>query len=219
MLAITHFKKSYNSHLVIQVDELIIHEGIHWFRGINGSGKSTFFKSVAGLLPFEGTVVLENQYDIRKNPVEYRLRVNYAEAEPIYPDYLTGKDLIDFIADAKKSSKVQVEKLISALQINDFVGNQVGTYSSGMLKKLSLVLAFLGNPKIIMLDEPLVTIDTQAVTNMYALIKEYRSEGVTFLLSSHQDFKFEELQIDKTYLVQNQTVTELSNEKSIKQTT
>jgi ABC-2 type transport system ATP-binding protein len=219
MLAITHFKKSYNSHLVIQVDELIIHEGIHWFRGINGSGKSTFFKSVAGLLPFEGTVVLENQYDIRKNPVEYRLRVNYAEAEPIYPDYLTGKDLIVFIADAKKSPKVQVEKLISALQINDFVGNQVGTYSSGMLKKLSLVLAFLGNPKIIMLDEPLVTIDTQAVTNMYALIKEYRSEGVTFLLSSHQDFKFEELQIDKTYLVQNQTVTELSNEKSIKQTT
>lgn len=207
MLAITHFKKSYNSHLIIQIDELIINEGIHWFRGINGSGKSTFFKSIAGLLPFEGNIVLENQYDIRKNSVEYRLRVNYAEAEPIYPDYLTGKDLIVFVAEAKKSTKGQIEMLIDALQINDFAGNQVGTYSSGMLKKLSLVLAFLGNPKIIILDEPLVTIDTQAVANMYAMIKEYRSRGVSFLLSSHQDFKFEELQIDKTYLVHNQTIS------------
>jgi ABC-2 type transport system ATP-binding protein len=209
MLFIKNFRKSYNSHLIILLDELVINDGIHWFRGVNGSGKSTFFKSIAGLLPFEGEVVLENQFDIRKNPVEYRLRVNYAEAEPIYPDYLTGKDLITFVADAKKSPKGQVEKLIETLQINDFIGNQVGTYSSGMLKKLSLVLAFIGNPKIIMLDEPLVTIDTQAVANMYQLIKEYRNQGVTFLLSSHQDFKFDELTIDKTYLVQNQTIIEL----------
>jgi ABC-2 type transport system ATP-binding protein len=209
MLFIKNFRKSYNSHLIILLDELVINDGIHWFRGVNGSGKSTFFKSIAGLLPFEGEVVLENQFDIRKNPVEYRLRVNYAEAEPIYPDYLTGKDLITFVADAKKSPKGQVEKLIETLQINDFIGNQVGTYSSGMLKKLSLVLAFIGNPKIIMLDEPLVTIDTQAVANMYKLIKEYRSQGITFLLSSHQDFKFDELSIDRTYLVQNQTIIEL----------
>ncbi len=206
MLKISNFHKSYNSHLIIELKNLQINEGIHWFRGVNGSGKSTFFRSVAGLLPFEGEILLNNQFDIRKNAVEYRLRVNYAEAEPVYPDYLTGKDLIEFIADAKKTSKGQVEKLIETLQINDFVGNQVGTYSSGMLKKLSLVLAFLGNPTIIMLDEPLVTIDTQAVANMYALIKEYRNQGVSFLLSSHQDFRFDELHIDQTYLVQNQTI-------------
>lgn len=206
MLTISNFKKSYNYHLIVQIDKLEIEPGIHWFRGVNGSGKSTFFKSVAGLLPFEGQIVLQDKFDIRKNGVDYRLRVNYAEAEPLYPDYLTGKDLIKFIADAKKSPKGQTEKLIEALQIGDFVANQVGTYSSGMLKKLSLVLAFLGNPSIIMLDEPLVTIDTQAVANMYAIIKEYQQKGVTFLLSSHQDFKFDELSIKQTYLVKDKTI-------------
>lgn len=206
MLTINDFKKSYNTHLIVQIDKLEIGPGIHWFRGVNGSGKSTFFKSVAGLLPFEGQIVLENRYDIRKNAVEYRQRVNYAEAEPLYPDYLTGKDLIKFIADAKKSPDGQTEKLIEALQIGDFVANQVGTYSSGMLKKLSLLLAFLGNPSIIMLDEPLITIDVQAVANMYALINEYQQMGVTFLLSSHQDFRFDELNITQTYLVKDKTI-------------
>lgn len=206
MLTISDFKKSYNTHLIVQIDRLEISDGIHWFRGVNGSGKSTFFKSVAGLLPFEGQIVLQDKFDIRKNAVEYRLRVNYAEAEPIYPDYLTGKDLINFIAAAKKSPKGQTERLIEALQIGDFISTQVGTYSSGMLKKLSLVLAFLGNPAIVMLDEPLVTIDTQAVSNMYLLIKEYQKQGVTFLLSSHQDFKFEELAITQTYIVRDKTI-------------
>lgn len=206
MLTINDFKKSYNTHLIVQIDKLEIGPGIHWFRGVNGSGKSTFFKSVAGLLPFEGQIVLEDRYDIRKNAVDYRLRVNYAEAEPLYPDYLTGKDLIKFIADAKKSPNGQTEKLIEALQIGDFVANQVGTYSSGMLKKLSLVLAFLGNPSIIMLDEPLITIDVQAVANMYSLINEYQQMGVTFLLSSHQDFRFDELNITQTYLVKDKTI-------------
>jgi ABC-2 type transport system ATP-binding protein len=79
-----------------------------------------------------------------------------------------------------------------------------------MLKKISLLSAFLGKPSLIMLDEPLITIDDHSVQIVYELVKEYAEKlGVSFLLSSHQDFRFEKLAIKNMYLVQNKTITQL----------
>jgi ABC-2 type transport system ATP-binding protein len=214
MLQISNFKKYYGQNLALEVENLIIPAGIHWFKGINGSGKSTFFKCLAGMLPFEGEIILEdsenileNILDIRKDAVEYRLRVNYSEAEPLFPDFLRGSDLLNFIAEAKRADAAQISQLIDTLQVSDYLENPIGTYSSGMLKKFSLLLAFLGKPKLIMLDEPLITIDTAAVQRVYDLIKHYHHDlGVSFLLSSHQDFKFEQLKIDSTFLVENRKI-------------
>ncbi len=77
-------------------------------------------------------------------------------------------------------------------------------------KKISLLSAFLGKPTLIMLDEPLITIDDRSVQIIYELVKEYaEKQGVSFLLSSHQDFRFEKLAIKNMYLIQNQTITQL----------
>jgi ABC-2 type transport system ATP-binding protein len=209
MLKIKNFSKTYNNHTIIAVENLEIPEGIHWFKGINGSGKSTFFRSVAGIIPFEGNISWNN-LDIRKNAIAYRMEVNMSEAEPSYPDYLTGFDLLTFIAEAKKASSEQLAHLAEVLGVNVYWKTPIGTYSSGMLKKVSLLTAFLGKPKLIMLDEPLITIDDRSVQIVYELVKEYAEKhGVSFLLSSHQDFRFEKLAIKNMYLVQNQTITQL----------
>jgi ABC-2 type transport system ATP-binding protein len=208
MLNVQNFSKSYNNHTIIAVESLVIPEGIHWFKGINGSGKSTFFRSVAGIIPFDGTISW-NDLDIRKNDVAYRIQVNMSEAEPLYPDYLSGYDLVKFIAEAKKADDQQLNHLATVLGVDVYWKTPMGTYSSGMLKKISLLTAFLGNPKLIMLDEPLITIDVRSVQIVYELVKEYSEQrGVSFLLSSHQDFIFEKLHIGNTYLVQNQTITQ-----------
>jgi ABC-2 type transport system ATP-binding protein len=208
MLNVQNFSKSYNNHTIIAVESLVIPEGIHWFKGINGSGKSTFFRSVAGIIPFDGTISW-NDLDIRKNDVAYRIQVNMSEAEPLYPDYLSGYDLVKFIAEAKKADDQQLNHLATVLGVDVYWKTPMGTYSSGMLKKISLLTAFLGNPKLIMLDEPLITIDVRSVQIVYELVKEYSEQrGVSFLLSSHQDFIFEKLNIGNTYLVQNQTITQ-----------
>jgi ABC-2 type transport system ATP-binding protein len=209
MLKIQNFSKSYTHHTIIAVENLEIPEGIHWFKGINGSGKSTFFRSVAGIIPFEGNISWNN-LDIRKNAVAYRMEVNMSEAEPQYPDYLTSFDLLTFIAEAKKASPQQLTHLAEVLGVNVYWKTPIGTYSSGMLKKVSLLTAFLGKPKLIMLDEPLITIDDRSVQIVYELVKEYSEKlGVSFLLSSHQDFRFEKLAIKNMYLVQNKTITQL----------
>jgi ABC-2 type transport system ATP-binding protein len=206
MLHIKNFRKEYAGYLAISVPDLLFENGIFWVKGANGSGKSTLFKSIAGLQPYEGEIILNNEINQRESPIAYRKLVNYAEAEPIYHNYLSGVDLISFVAEAKKAPQDQVTQLIQMLEIESFIKNQTGSYSSGMLKKLSLVLGFLGNPQLVILDEPLITLDTKATAKIAQLILEYHERGVGFLISSHQSKEIDELPIKAQYLVENQSI-------------
>jgi ABC-2 type transport system ATP-binding protein len=115
--------------------------------------------------------------------------VNYAEAEPLYPSFLTGLDLVQLYERAKKPVEGQVDELLQLLHVEEYVAQPLGTYSSGMMKKLSIILAFIGQPKMILLDEPLVTVDDASVPVILQLIRDYHeNKGVTFLLTSHQAF-------------------------------
>lgn len=211
MLQINNLQKSYGGHLVLQVPSLYLSEGIYWFKGANGSGKTTFFRTLAGMLPFVGEIKLD-EWDIRKEAVQYRLHINYGEAEPDYPEFLTANDLIQFVATAKKATTIQVGNLIDALGIAPFLYQPTGTYSSGMLKKTSLALAFLGRPKVIILDEPLITIDDATVQHVYELVRDAHAQGVSFLLSSHQDFRFDALPIQQLFEVRERGIKPLQGD-------
>ena len=202
VLSLTNLHKSYGNHEVLAIPEWKIEEGIYWIQGENGAGKSTLFRTLAGMLPYEGTLVLDERYDLRKEPVEYRLWLNLGEAEPLYPAFLTPADLLTFVAEAKRSPAGQVQELVKALGIN-FLDQTMGACSSGMVKKTSLALAFLGEPRVIILDEPLITIDQEARSNLFGLIHNYRARGVTFLLSSHQPFEEHNLPVTASYALQN----------------
>lgn len=139
------------------------------------------------MIPFEGEVEIDG-VNLRKQPTEYRRLVNYVEAEPLYPPFLTGLDLISFFSTTRKAKKEEVDQLIQKFNIQSFIKTPIGTYSSGMVKKLSLVLAFIGQPKYILLDEPLVTIDKDTVPILYELIQAYSAKGLSFIFTSHQAF-------------------------------
>ena len=185
MLRVQNYKKHYGSFLVLQIPELILEEGIYWFKGVNGAGKTTLLKSIAGLIPFDGEVFVHG-FSIRSQRRDYLKIVNYAEAEPLYPAFLTGKDLVDFYLKSKDGSLEPVNEMISAFGMSSYLKNQVGTYSNGMAKKLSLLLAFIGHPKLILLDEPFITLDVEAVAFLHQYIKQFYSSGVSFYITSHQ---------------------------------
>ncbi|WP_421827668.1 ABC transporter ATP-binding protein [Larkinella sp.] len=210
MLTVRNFRKEYHNRLVLAIPQTDFPAGIHWLKGRNGSGKTTFFRSVAGLLPFEGNLVLDEKYDIRQQPVAYRLRVNYGEAEPLYPQFLTAWELIRWVATTKQAPTQQIDELIDLFGIRDFIKTPIGTYSSGMLKKTSLVLAFLGKPSLILLDEPLITLDHATTKAVIDRIRQSREQGISFLLSSHQDVDASELPVDSVWIVQNQTLEPIS---------
>ena len=203
MLVVKNFSKRYGAELVLSADGFICRPGVHLIKGENGSGKTTFFKSLAGILPCEGEIQI-HQTSLRDDALAYRYLVNFAEAEPLYPGFLTAKDLIRFIGKIKKASSQQEQKYTKELGVDTFFEKSCDTYSSGMLKKLSLVLAFLGDPKMIILDEPLITLDEQTRLKLFQLISE-KNETI-FLISSHQPVESQYISVDSTFKIHQKTL-------------
>lgn len=211
MLQFQNFKKSYGNYPALKIENLQLQAGIYWVKGVNGSGKSTLLKSIAGILAFDGDILIDDSISIKKQPVAYRKLVNFAEAEPVFPDFLTGAEMIALFADAKDAPAGQAEQYIKSMGMQNFADRPVGTYSSGMMKKLSLLLSFLGKPKLILLDEPLITIDTASLAILNTWIRErHEKEGTSFLLSSHQILENGSLPISGELLVEDQTLKFIS---------
>ncbi len=206
MLQFRKVEKYYGAHLALTVPDLDLQKGMYWIQGENGSGKTTFLKMLAGLHPFKGEIFLATgeqgltesnskektsakSLSILKDRNEFLKKMNYAEAEPLYPPFLTAKDLVELYGATKKADIDAAKQQLEELHILDAYLQPVGTYSSGMVKKLSLVLAFMGNPDWILLDEPLITIDVAAVELVCKWINDWHArKGISFLISSHQSF-------------------------------
>jgi ABC-2 type transport system ATP-binding protein len=207
MLTIRNFQKSYPPNdPVLTIPALELGPGVHYFRGGNGAGKSTFLRSVAGLMPCTGEIRLDD-LDISRDPVAYRLRVSYAEAEPLYPDFLTARDLSAFVGRARQAPPGQPNELANWLGMNDFRHKPTGTYSSGMLKKTALLLALLGRPEVLLLDEPFTTLDAETTARLIAYLRQQLTDGLTLLLTSHQDLTPTGLPLTATWRVANATIT------------
>lgn len=186
MLQLTNFSKSYHGRAVLRIESFTFPAGSYWVQGANGSGKSTLLKAIAGVLPFAGDILLAGQWSVKQQAGAYRLRVNFAEAEPVFPTFLTGRELLHLFRTAKNGPPHQEDFYLESLGMTAYIHEPVGTYSSGMLKKLSLVLAFLGQPICIVLDEPLTTLDAAAIPVLCAwMVRQQAQQGTSFLLSSH----------------------------------
>jgi ABC-2 type transport system ATP-binding protein len=207
MLQLEKIKKFYNVHLVLQIPFLQLDKGIYWLKGANGSGKTTLLKMIAGLLPFEGDILF-NDISIKTQSLAYRQNVSWAEAEPLFPEFMSGMDLLLLYRNIRKAPQQEIDKLIEIFGLTTYVNNPTGTYSEGMRKKLSLALAFIGDPALIALDEPFITLDPGSIVLVRNIILEtHKNKGTTFLMSSHQELNMELLGIGKELTVNNQTVS------------
>ena len=201
-LELTNYKKFFSERLILEIPELSLGHGIYWIKGDNGSGKSTLFKSIGGLISFHGTIRF-NELSCKRDYQHYRQIVSYSEAEPTYPDFLSLRDLIAFYSKTLRAQKEHVAELIQQFNPLSFLNNPVSTYSSGMLKKTGLLLAFIGNPQLIILDEPFITIDKKTTQVLEKLILDRYQAGATFLISSHMPEGALQLPITKTYWVKD----------------
>ncbi len=189
MLQFKQVEKYYGKHLALSIPTLDVQKGLYWVQGENGSGKTTLLKMVAGLHPFKGEIY-RDQINIKKERTLFLRGVNYAEAEPLYPTFLTAKDLVTLYCGTRKVATTKALEQLEQLHISHAYQQEIGTYSSGMIKKLSLVLAFIGNPSWIMLDEPLITMDVAAVDTVSNWINQLVEQAqVSFLITSHQLFQ------------------------------
>jgi ABC-2 type transport system ATP-binding protein len=197
MLQFENVYKTYNDQPVLEISSLKLERNIYWLQGINGSGKTTLLSILAGMIPFKGKIMLDG-VNLQQSPLTYRRLISFAEAEPLYPAFITGSELVRFYQDIRKADITQTDMLVNLFRMHRFLSMPIGTYSSGMVKKLSLLLAFIGKPTLILLDEPLATLDEGSVHTLPELISAYHKEFKTsFIFSSHQPFNSYSLSINK----------------------
>jgi len=192
--------------MVLQIDNFNLERSIYWLTGINGSGKTTLMQMMAGMIPFQGDIKLGDIH-LRQQPISYRRLVNFAEAEPMYPGFISGIELVKFYQDVRNADATQTDMLIYLFKMKDFISHSISRYSSGMVKKLSLLLAFIGKPSLILLDEPLATLDETAIQILPELMNAYYKEFKTCIIfSSHQNFNMQVLTKPNKILIRDQTL-------------
>ena len=156
--------------------------------GANGSGKSTLLRVIAGLLPMNTGDVLIAGHGIRSAPMLARAHLGFAVDPALLPDALQGWQCLELFAAARGLDRVPpaTMALAQSLQLADVLYAQVARYSLGMRQKLSLCLALLGEPPLIVLDESLSGLDPLSVYTMkQALLDLVQTKRCAVILATH----------------------------------
>ena len=190
--------KRYGSLTAVNKLDLKVAEGtIHGFLGPNGAGKSTTIKILVGLLrPDEGTVNVLG-HEIRADDADSRLRIGYMPELPKFPKHLKGAELLDIYGRMygleTQQRKEQIPKLIDLVGLKGRETDLIGKYSKGMQQRIGIAQALLGNPRLVILDEPSLGLDPVGMVEVRELVKDIAKEGMTVLMSSHLLFEVEQV--------------------------
>ena len=154
--------------------------------GHNGAGKSTLFKLVLGLItPSQGRIQVNgctvNGPDFRTT----RRALGYLPENLVLYDNLTGLETLRFFARLKGAPQTQCAALLDRVGLTRAGGRAVREYSKGMRQRLGFAQALLGDPQLLLLDEPTTGLDPSAIRDFYDQLDLLRSQGVTLVISSH----------------------------------
>lgn len=186
MIELKNVTKKYGEFTAVNDVSFKIEKGeIVGFLGQNGAGKTTTMKMITGLAePTEGEIFIDGEKITRNS----RKKIGYMpENTPLYQD-LTVKEFINYMAELKclkkQERKDQVEKLINDLSLADVQNKLIRNISRGYKQRVSMAGALVGNPEILILDEPTVGLDPKQIIEIRNLIKSLRKNHTVFL-SSH----------------------------------
>ncbi|NLK43150.1 MAG: ABC transporter ATP-binding protein [Tissierellia bacterium] len=192
MLRLNNISKTYGKGTIKAVDNvnLDIKKGeIFGFLGPNGAGKTTTIKMIVGLLkPDEGTITLDN-VNVWEEPLKAKSMISFVPDNPEIYDRLKGIEYLNFIADmygvSKEERRKKMDYYLELFNIKDAVGDIIASYSHGMKQKIVLTSALLNDPKLFILDEPMVGLDPKSAFNLKEVMRKMCDEGKTVFFSTH----------------------------------
>ncbi|MGG7096764.1 ABC transporter ATP-binding protein [Clostridium sardiniense] len=193
MLKITNLTKSFKKIPVVKDISFNIKPGeVCVLAGPNGAGKSTTIKSIAGLLRYDGEILINGEFN--KSPKGKKYFSYVPELPGLYP-LLTIREHIHFIARAYgiKDYEDYANYLFDLFDLEDKLDKLGSELSKGMQQKVSLCTALITNPKLILLDEPMIGLDPKAIKELKNLILKLKDSGTTILISTHLLSSVEEL--------------------------
>lgn len=184
MLEVRNLTKKYDKYVAVDNVSFTIESGrTGIILGPNGAGKSTIIKSIAGLLRFDGAILIQG---ILSHQQEAKKNFGYVPEIPYLYEFLTVEEHIDFMMKAYGIEDHEYKEfLLKRFELDDKKEKLGKELSKGMMQKVSLCCALIIKPKVIMFDEPMVGLDPKAIKELKEMIKELKAEGVTILISTH----------------------------------
>lgn len=189
MIRVSHLTKRYGDNLAVSDLSFTIEAGhIYGFLGPNGAGKSTVMNMIAGCLAASEGQVLIDGHDIFEDSIEAKRCIGYLpELPPVYLD-MTPREYLRFVAEAKGLSRTSIPSQIATVMektdITSVADRLCRNLSKGYRQRVGISQVLLGNPKVIILDEPTVGLDPKQIIDIRYLIRELGREH-TVILSSH----------------------------------
>jgi len=191
MLEVVEVTKKYKDTLANDHLSFTINDGqLGVLLGPNGAGKSTIIKSIAGLLRYEGKILIDG---IPNKEMDAKRILGYVPEIPALYDTLTVEEHLEFIRRAYKYEGEDIgSSLLERFELSDKRKKLGKDLSKGMQQKLSICCALSHDPKVIIFDEPMVGLDPHAIKELKLLFNELRKKGKTVLVSTHMIDTIEE---------------------------
>jgi len=190
LIKITELTKRYGGYTAVDNLSLNVARGeLFGFLGPNGAGKTTTIKMMTGILkPSAGTIEICD-LDIVKHPQQAKLKIGYIPDDPFLYDRLSGREYLEFVGGLFRMSdsliKERSEELFSTFNMTGWVDKKCEEYSHGMRQKIVFCAAFLHQPEVLIIDEPVVGLDPQSTKLLKDQLKYYAKKGTTVFVSTH----------------------------------
>lgn len=190
VIEIRNMTKLFGETLAVDNLTLTISQGEFFsILGPNGAGKTTTLKIVTGLLrPTEGTVSI-NGLDVTAQATEAKKLISFIPDVPYVYEKLTGREFLHFIGEVydmnKEDYTEKTDHLLGLFHIEDYGNQLMESYSHGMKQKVVICSALLHDPKIIIIDEPMVGLDPKSIRLVKDILRNHANKGTTIFMSTH----------------------------------
>lgn len=190
MLQIKNVTKKFGSFTAVNNLNLNIKAGEFFgFLGQNGAGKTTTIKMISGLYNATSGSISIGGFDIYKEPLKAKSLIGYIPDQPFIYEKLTGREFLFFSGGLysieKNKLKKVIDEIIEKLEIGEWVDKRTEEYSLGMKQRITIASALLHDPKLILIDEPMVGLDPQSAVIVKNILKEKARSGVAVFMSTH----------------------------------
>ncbi|HPQ09620.1 MAG TPA: ABC transporter ATP-binding protein [Bacteroidia bacterium] len=208
----TIYKKFGKLEVLKGLDLSINKGGIFVILGPNGSGKTTLIKCILGMvLPDKGDILINNKSILKE--WHYRSKLNYMPQIANFPKNITVNELINMIKDIRSQPSCEAN-LIKLFELTPYLNKKLGTLSGGTKQKVNIVLSFMFNSDLIILDEPTTGLDPISLLSFKKLLFSEKENGKTILLTTHIMSLVEEIADEIVFLLDGKiyfkgTVTQL----------
>ncbi|MDR1993498.1 MAG: ABC transporter ATP-binding protein [Nitrososphaerota archaeon] len=189
-LQLKSVSKKFNDITAIDNLTLEIKKGeIIGLLGPNGAGKSTLIKTILGLVKPDSGSIKVLEFSVPQDTVLVKQHVGYVPEHSSAYEFLTGIEFLDFAGDIfqmeQEEKKKRINEFLKALNLEGREGDMISSYSGGMKKKILIISALMHKPELLLLDEPLNTLDPKSARIIKNLIQQLSQQNVTTIIATH----------------------------------